>query len=164
MEEEKSALVQSLIDMVSEIASISEYKCTVKKQYCNLARRLKLLTPMFEELRDSKEALPEDTMKALVSFMDALKSAKDLLRFGSEGSKIYLVCALLLASWSFSTVCICGFLYFNLSSPWFFFIFLVWLWRKRRKVKENRGWFIYLLEQSRCSVSLYHLGAATTKI
>ncbi|PON85609.1 Neurochondrin [Trema orientale] len=91
MEEEKSALVQSLIDAVSEIASISEYKCTVKKHYCNLSRRLKLLTPMFEEIRDSKEALPRDTTKALVSFMEALKSAKDLLRFGSEGSKIYLV-------------------------------------------------------------------------
>ncbi|KAF4358688.1 hypothetical protein CsatB_029802 [Cannabis sativa] len=91
MEEEKSALVQSVIDVVSDIGSISEYKCTVKKQYCNLARRVKLLTPMFEEIRDSKEGLPEDTMKALVSFRDALRSANDLLRFGSEGSKIYLV-------------------------------------------------------------------------
>ncbi|EXC10629.1 U-box domain-containing protein 13 [Morus notabilis] len=92
MEEEKSGdLVQSLIELVGEIASISEYKCTVKKQYCNLARRLKLLTPMFEEIRDSKEALPQETVKALASFRDALQSAKDLLRFGSEGSKIYLV-------------------------------------------------------------------------
>lgn len=93
MEEEKSGLVQSLIDVVGEIASISEYKCTVKKHYCNLARRLKLLTPMFEEIRDSKEELPQETMRALASFRDALQSAKDLLRFGSEGSKIYLVCA-----------------------------------------------------------------------
>ncbi|KAF3454719.1 hypothetical protein FNV43_RR05167 [Rhamnella rubrinervis] len=91
MEEEKGVVVQSLIDVVSEIASISEYRYAVKKQYCNLARRLKLLTPMFEEIRDSKEALPEDTVKALVSFKDALQSAKELLRFGSEGSKIYLV-------------------------------------------------------------------------
>ncbi|XP_015874109.2 U-box domain-containing protein 13 [Ziziphus jujuba] len=91
MEEDKGALVQSLIDAVSEIASISEYRFSIKKQYCNLARRLKLLTPMFEEIRDSKEVLPEDTVKALVSFKDALQSAKELLRFGSEGSKIYLV-------------------------------------------------------------------------
>ncbi|KAM5583697.1 U-box domain-containing protein 13 [Rosa sericea] len=92
MEEDKGALVQSLIEMVNEIASISDYRCTVKKQYCNLARRLKLLTPMFEEIRDLKEAvLPEDTVKALVSFREALESAKELLRFGSESSKIYLV-------------------------------------------------------------------------
>ena len=91
MEEEKGALAQSLIDILNEIASISEYRCTVKKQYCNLARRLKLLTPMFEEIRDSKEAVPEETVRALVSMKEALKSAKDLLKIGSEGSKIYLV-------------------------------------------------------------------------
>ncbi|XP_009353694.2 U-box domain-containing protein 13 [Pyrus x bretschneideri] len=91
MEEDRGALVQSLIDTVNEIASISDYKCTVKKQYCNLARRLKLLTPMFEEIRDSKEVVSQETLKALLSFMEALESAKELLRFGSESSKIYLV-------------------------------------------------------------------------
>ncbi|CAI0474887.1 unnamed protein product [Linum tenue] len=98
MEEEKKSkeeaprlLVQSLIDMVNEIASISDYRCSVKKQYCNLARRLKLLTPMFEEIRESKEAIPEETLDSLASLQVALGSAKELLRFGSEGSKIYLV-------------------------------------------------------------------------
>lgn len=105
MDEDKGALVQSLIDAVNEIASISEYRFAVKKQYCNLARRLKLLTPMFEEIRDGKEVLPEDTVKALVSFKDALQSAKELLRFGSEGSKIYLVCCVLVDCWS-SGACI----------------------------------------------------------
>jgi hypothetical protein len=91
MEEEKGALAQSLIDIVNEIASISDYRWTVKRPYCNLARRLKLLTPMFEEIRDSKEAVPKETVRALVSMKEALDSAKDLLRFGSDGSKIYLV-------------------------------------------------------------------------
>ncbi|XP_038992745.1 U-box domain-containing protein 13-like [Hibiscus syriacus] len=91
MEEEKGELVQSLIDAVNQIASISDYRCSIKKEYCNLARRLKLLTPMFEEIRDSKEIISEETVKALVSLKEALVSAKELLRFGSEGSKIYLV-------------------------------------------------------------------------
>ncbi|GLU11629.1 hypothetical protein SLE2022_283620 [Rubroshorea leprosula] len=91
MEEEKGALVQGLIDAVNEIASITDYRCTVKKQYCNLTRRLKLLIPMFEEIREAKEPIPEDTVKALVSLKDYLVSAKEVLRFGSEGSKIYLV-------------------------------------------------------------------------
>lgn len=91
MEDEKGAVVQSLIATVSEIASISDYRSMVKKQYCNLARRLKLLTPMFEEIRESKEPIPQDTMKALISLKEALDSAKELLRFGREGSKIYLV-------------------------------------------------------------------------
>ncbi|XWS53134.1 hypothetical protein CRYUN_Cryun11dG0131800 [Craigia yunnanensis] len=91
MEEEKGVLVQSLIDAVNQIASIGDYRCAVKKEYCNLARRLKLLTPMFEEIRESKEQIPEETVKALISLKEALVSAKELLRFGSEGSKIYLV-------------------------------------------------------------------------
>ncbi|XP_022730634.1 U-box domain-containing protein 13-like [Durio zibethinus] len=91
MEEDKGALVQSLIDAVNQIASIGDYRCPVKKEYCNLARRLKLLTPMFEEIRESKEQIPEETVKALVSLKESLVSAKELLRFGSEGSKIYLV-------------------------------------------------------------------------
>ncbi|KAJ4834442.1 U-box domain-containing protein 13 [Turnera subulata] len=97
MEEEKppaaagaAELAQSMIDTVNDISSISDYRSTVKKQYCNLARRLKLLTPMFEEIRESKEAIPQESLKALASLNKALDSAKDMLRFGSEGSKIYL--------------------------------------------------------------------------
>ncbi|GMQ10940.1 hypothetical protein CsSME_00053745 [Camellia sinensis var. sinensis] len=89
--DEKGAPVQKLIDIVNEISTISDYRCTVKKQYCNLARRLKLLTPMFEEIRDCKEPVPEESFKALESLKEALKSARDLLRIGSEGSRIYLV-------------------------------------------------------------------------
>lgn len=91
MEAEKVLLAEKLIGIVNEIASISDYRCTIKKEYCNLARRLKLLTPMFEEIKESKETVPDETLKALVSLKEALESAKELLRFGSEGSKIYLV-------------------------------------------------------------------------
>lgn len=89
MEEESASKV---IELVNEIASISDYRPTVKKQYCNLARRLKLLIPMFEEIRDmNKDAIPEDTSRAVKAFKEALESAAELLRFGSEGSKLYLV-------------------------------------------------------------------------
>ena len=91
MDIDRGSLVESLIGTVNEIASISDFKFTVKKQYCNLARRLKLLIPMFEEIRETKESISQETLKALVSLREALDSAKQLLRFGSEGSKIYLV-------------------------------------------------------------------------
>ncbi|KAK6926951.1 Armadillo [Dillenia turbinata] len=87
----KDDLIQKLIDIVNEIASISDYRCTIKKQYCTLSRRLKLLTPLFEEIKEIKEPIPEHSLKSLVSLKEALESANDLLRFGSEGSKIYLV-------------------------------------------------------------------------
>ncbi|KAG8371433.1 hypothetical protein BUALT_Bualt13G0087100 [Buddleja alternifolia] len=91
MEDDKAALSMKLIDIVNDISAISDYRFTVKKQYMNLGRRLKLLTPMFEEIRDSKDPIPDDSIKALAALVTALESAKELLRFGSEGSKIYLV-------------------------------------------------------------------------
>ncbi|CAN8268290.1 unnamed protein product [Cochlearia groenlandica] len=94
MEEEKvgaAVVSQSLIDLVNEIASVSDYRTTVKKLCSNLARRLKLLVPMFEEIRESNEPINDITMSSLVSLKESMSSAKDYLRFCSQGSKIYLV-------------------------------------------------------------------------
>ncbi|VVB11143.1 unnamed protein product [Arabis nemorensis] len=91
MEEDKGTAAQSLIDVVNEIASVSDYRITVKKLCSNLARRLKLLVPMFEEIRESNEPINEDTMGTLLSLKEAMSSAKDYLKFCSEGSKIYMV-------------------------------------------------------------------------
>ncbi|KAI4304640.1 hypothetical protein MLD38_040120 [Melastoma candidum] len=59
MEEEdpKAELMLSLIDRVNRISSVSDYKFAVKKQYCNLARRLKLLIPMFEEVLEREHMM-----------------------------------------------------------------------------------------------------------
>ncbi|CAD5325021.1 unnamed protein product [Arabidopsis thaliana] len=91
MEEEKASAAQSLIDVINEIAAISDYRITVKKLCYNLARRLKLLVPMFEEIRESNEPISEDTLKTLMNLKEAMCSAKDYLKFCSQGSKIYLV-------------------------------------------------------------------------
>ncbi|XP_039163020.1 U-box domain-containing protein 13-like [Eucalyptus grandis] len=89
MEEGKGALAQSMIDAVHEMASISGYRGTTKRQCGNLARMLSLLTPLFEEIKDSKESMPEGTIGALASLVEALSSANEPLRFGTVGSKIY---------------------------------------------------------------------------
>lgn len=89
----KSELAQTLIESVNEIASISDHRTPMKKQCGNLSRRLKLLLPMLEEIRDCKESIPEEmVMKALLSLKESLLHAKDLLTFVSQVSKIYLVC------------------------------------------------------------------------
>ncbi|XP_043700887.1 U-box domain-containing protein 13-like isoform X2 [Telopea speciosissima] len=46
---------------------------------------------MFEELGDSNDPIPDDTLSTLTSLKEALESTKDLLILGSQGSKIYLV-------------------------------------------------------------------------
>lgn len=110
MEEEKGgALMKELIEMVNEISAITEFRSTVRKQYCNLARRLKLLTPMFEEIRDSKEIVPRDSFQALVSLRSAMEVALELLLFGSHGSKIYMVLIIIYAV-IFIFRCICAFI------------------------------------------------------
>lgn len=86
----KGGVVLKLIDLVSEISLISDYRCTVRKPFFNLARRLKLLSPLFEEIRDIKDPLPDESYRSLLSLMEALESAKELLRLGSQASKIYL--------------------------------------------------------------------------
>lgn len=90
---EKHKLAQTLIDSVNEIASISDYVTPMKKHCGNLSRRLKLLLPMLEEIRDCKEStIPEEVVKALLSLKESLVSVKDLLAFVCQVSKIYLVC------------------------------------------------------------------------
>ncbi|KAJ8479803.1 hypothetical protein OPV22_023530 [Ensete ventricosum] len=84
-------VVDRLAEAVEEIAAISDYRNAYKKQFCNLSRRIKLLAPMFEELKESKDPISEPAVGALEKLNRALDSAKDLLRLGSEGSKIFLV-------------------------------------------------------------------------
>lgn len=95
MEEEvkgAAAVVESLLRAVEEIAAISYHRNAYKKQFCNLSRRVRLLAPMFEELRESKKPISEKAVTTLASLGQAIGLAKELLRFGSRGSKISLVC------------------------------------------------------------------------
>ncbi|XP_064966274.1 protein spotted leaf 11-like [Musa acuminata AAA Group] len=94
MEEEvkgAAAVVESLLRAVEEIAAISYHRNAYKKQFCNLSRRVRLLAPMFEELRESKKPISEKAVTTLASLGQAIGLAKELLRFGSRGSKISLV-------------------------------------------------------------------------
>ncbi|KAK1322170.1 Protein spotted leaf 11 [Acorus calamus] len=96
-------VVRGLIAAVEGVAAVSDYRNAFKKQFGNLARRLKLLAPMFEELRESSSmAAAADqhhhqisgvavAAPALAPLREAVDSAAELLRFGSQGSKIYLV-------------------------------------------------------------------------
>lgn len=89
----KEELAKSLIESVKEIASISDHRPPPMKKHCaHLSRRLKLLLPMLEEIRDCKNSLSEESMmKALLSLRESLLHAKDLIIYISQVSKIYVV-------------------------------------------------------------------------
>lgn len=76
---------------VKAISELPECRNVCKKMYGNLVRRVKLLSPLFEELRDSEEELREDEIKALELLLLALDSAKELLRSVNGGSKLFQV-------------------------------------------------------------------------
>lgn len=60
-----------------------------------MVRRVKLLSPLFEELVDKEDDemkfLPVDQLHAFESLKIALISAKDLLKWVQESSKLYQV-------------------------------------------------------------------------
>lgn len=83
-------VVGSLSAVVGEI-SMQECRGPFHRAYCDLARRVKLLSPFFDELRDrdDEELIGVDESKALCVLLDALVAAKELLRAVNDGSKLY---------------------------------------------------------------------------
>ncbi|KAF5192218.1 U-box domain-containing protein [Thalictrum thalictroides] len=88
MEESKEVVIE-LLETLKEFFGFPECKNTSKKLYCNLIRRVKLLSPLFEELKDSDKLIDQQQLLALKSLKIALNSAKNLLHSVNEGSMLY---------------------------------------------------------------------------
>ncbi|KAI4351469.1 hypothetical protein L6164_005837 [Bauhinia variegata] len=88
-ENSKAAVLGGLIECIKEISSLPECQNVCKRMYGNLVRRVKLLSPLFEEVKDSDISLSEEEDRAFESLRVALDSAKDLLKHVNKGSKLY---------------------------------------------------------------------------
>jgi len=89
-ESSSHSLVQKILETVNVITSIGEFKVQ-KKECSTLTRRVKLLVPVFEEVRDLSIALSEDDFACFHALEAALNTAKVLLLLCNKGSKLYLV-------------------------------------------------------------------------
>lgn len=87
---ENSVLVQ-LIESVKVISESPECRNVFKKMYGTLVRRIKLLCPLLDEIRDITEVIGEEDMKGLELLRFALDSTKELLMSVNQGSKLYQV-------------------------------------------------------------------------
>ena len=88
----RNSVLSQLVESVKAISELSEC-CNAFKKICgNLVRRVKLLSPLFEDLRASdEEVLGEEEMKAFESLRLALSSTMELLESVNHGSKLYQV-------------------------------------------------------------------------
>jgi hypothetical protein len=76
-------------------AGAGEYRNAYRRQLLALSRRIRLLGPFVEELRERRRGEGEGEVeeRALAPLAAALEAALALLRLGREGSRISLVCA-----------------------------------------------------------------------
>ncbi|KAL5709988.1 U-box domain-containing protein 14 [Ranunculus cassubicifolius] len=88
MEESNEVIVQ-LLETIKEFFVFPECRNTSKKLYSNLIRRVKLLSPLFEELKDSENLIDHQAVQAFNSLKLALFSAKQLLISVNQGSKLF---------------------------------------------------------------------------
>ncbi|XP_021295512.1 U-box domain-containing protein 14 [Herrania umbratica] len=87
----KGELLSQLAELVKEISGLPDCKNSCKKMHGNLVRRIKLLTPLFEELRDGNEEtmIKIEEIKGFELLKVALGTAKELLQSVNDGSKLY---------------------------------------------------------------------------
>ncbi|WJX20306.1 U-box domain-containing protein 14 [Trifolium repens] len=88
-ENSKAMVVGHLADSIREISGLPECQNVCKKMYGNLIRRVKLLSPLFEELKDCDESLSDEQLQAFESLRVALDLTMILLKSVNHGSKLY---------------------------------------------------------------------------
>ncbi|KAL0358635.1 UNVERIFIED_CONTAM: U-box domain-containing protein 14 [Sesamum angustifolium] len=84
-------VLSQLSEYARAISALPDCRTVSKKMYCNLVRRVKLLSPLFEELKDGRaeEELGDDVVTGIDSLRIAVDSALQLLKSVHEGSKIF---------------------------------------------------------------------------
>ncbi|XP_030527262.1 U-box domain-containing protein 15 [Rhodamnia argentea] len=87
---EEADVLQEIVSVIESAAQLGDYRRTQRKECYNLVRRLKLLLPLIEEIRDHDEPISETGVESLWNLKKAISLAKKLLKICNEGSKIYL--------------------------------------------------------------------------
>lgn len=88
---EGARVLRSLIKTVNEITLITDFRRSHKRECQNLVRRVKLMLPLFEEVKDAETSISEAALPIFSLLEKALQAAKQLLQFCRDGSKLYLV-------------------------------------------------------------------------
>ncbi|KAJ0024900.1 hypothetical protein Pint_09230 [Pistacia integerrima] len=90
VEEQNHNVIQEILIIIESVARFGDFRKTQRKECYGLVRRLKLLLPLIEEIRDLDAPIGKAGTACLVNVKKALLMAKKLLKMCNEGSKIYL--------------------------------------------------------------------------
>lgn len=82
--------VKELMQVIDTIGSYGGFRKTQRKECLNMVRRLKLLVPLLEEIRELDRQVSIEASNCLANLKKALLAAKKLLKDCNYGSKIYL--------------------------------------------------------------------------
>ncbi|KAL9395389.1 hypothetical protein Peur_009642 [Populus x canadensis] len=88
---EEIDIAQEILSVIESVARLGDYRRSHKKECYGLVRRMKLLLPFLEEIKDFDGPISDVGIASLSSLKKALVLAKKLLTTCNEGSKIYLV-------------------------------------------------------------------------
>ncbi|KAG9443126.1 hypothetical protein H6P81_018980 [Aristolochia fimbriata] len=90
-EEAVDQTIQELIEAVEFVTGLGDFRQTLRKECFSLVRRMKLLLPLLEEIRDLQGPIPSSAVRSLSNLKKVTAWAKKLLDCCQNGSKIYLV-------------------------------------------------------------------------
>lgn len=84
-------VIESLSKVIFEISNIQEHRGPFRKLSSDLSRRIKLLSPLFDEIHDRIRGRTSEgfEIEAYFNLLNCLDSAKDLLKLVNDGSKLY---------------------------------------------------------------------------
>ncbi|KAL2254947.1 U-box domain-containing protein 15-like isoform X1 [Sesamum indicum] len=87
-------VVKEMMEVIEKVGSYAGFRKTQRKECLNLVRRLKLLTPLLEEIKelhaDACHPQPHPLTHLLINLNTALLASKKLLKTCNSGSKIFL--------------------------------------------------------------------------
>ena len=84
-------LLDELLSLVNDVTAIGDEVKSQRDNCWNLTRRIKLLAPLFEQIRKLKSPLPPAALMKFQEMRTAFKKAKALLEECQNGSRMYLV-------------------------------------------------------------------------
>ncbi|XP_038970978.1 U-box domain-containing protein 15-like isoform X2 [Phoenix dactylifera] len=90
-EHDQEDLTREMLEVIDTARSFGEFRRTQRKECFNLVRRLQLVAPLLEEIKELETPISDTAFARLCDLAEAFSDAKKLLRCCHDGSKIYLV-------------------------------------------------------------------------